>query len=67
MSQSIEKQLRDEIHRVLQNVSSDNAPTIHSSIQTEMGYKNIEAKIIALCVNEQMTPSACIPHIERQL
>jgi len=67
MPKTIADQLRDEINRVLQNVTSDNAPMVYSSIQTEMGYKNIEARVVELVVTEQMTPSACIPHLERAL
>jgi hypothetical protein len=67
MSSNIEKQLRDEIHRVLQNVDTSNAPRIHSAIKTERGYKQIEARIINMVIDDQLTPSACIPHLERQL
>lgn len=67
MAKSTEKQLRDEIYRVLKNVNLDNTPNVHASIQSEMGYKNIEAKIIELVLTDSLTPSACIPHIEREL
>lgn len=67
MAKSLEKQLRDEIYRVLKNVSSSNAPNLYQSIQSEVGYKNIEAKMIDMVLTEQLTPSACIPHLERQL
>lgn len=66
MSKTIEKELRAEIYRALQNVTNENSPRLHAILQTAKGYQQIETKIIHRMVTEQMTPSACIPHIERE-
>ena len=61
------KKLRAEILAQLKKVNADNAPMIHEAIATEQGYVAIEKRIIDMVLNEGLTPSACIPHIEGSL
>lgn len=60
-------QLRTKIKETLQTVSIANSPTIYKLIQTESGYKIVEEMIINKVCLENITPSACIPHLEREL
>lgn len=60
-------QLRELIYQALQKVTAKNAPNVHEAIQTQQGYKNIEARIITMSINEGIMPESCIPHIEESL
>lgn len=62
-----EDKLRKEIFEQLQKVSKKNCPKIYEILQTADGYLWIEDKIINMLINERLTPSACIPHIESEL
>ena len=62
-----EQELRHEIILQLNKVNSKNAPKMYKKLQTKSGYTEIESKIILMVVNEGLTPSACIPHIESEL
>lgn len=62
-----EKKLRQSIKDVLGNVTEKSSPMVFEAIQSEMGYRNIEEMVINMMIDEGMTPSATIPHIERLL
>tara|TARA_R110000744_G_scaffold11247_4_gene34292 strand:+ start:798 stop:986 length:189 start_codon:yes stop_codon:yes gene_type:complete len=61
------KELRDNIKSVLATVTLINAPTVFDYIQSEQGYKTIEETMIRMMVDENLSASGCIPHIEAQL
>jgi hypothetical protein len=61
------KEVRQDIKNALSTVTAFNAPMVYDAIQTEVGYKNIEDLIINMMIDENMTASACIPHIEEML
>lgn len=61
------KEVRQAIKEALQTVTAKNAPTVYEAIQTEIGYKGIEDMIINMMIDENMTASACIPHIEEMI
>ena len=63
----MEKQLRQKIQNVLANVTPSTAPNIYETIQAENGYKTIEDMIIKMSINENISISGCIPHIENML
>lgn len=62
-------ELRKEIYNVFYqiNINPTNTPKIAEIIITQEGYCEIEAKIIKMVINDGITPSACIPHIESEL
>ncbi len=62
-------ELRKEIYNVFYQISKNpkNTPKIAEIIITQEGYCEIEAKIIKMVINDGITPSACIPHIESEL
>ena len=57
------KEVRNEIARELQKVTPVSAENVYQAIQSEVGYKMVEALIIKMMVNEQMSASGCIPHV----
>ncbi|MBC8753963.1 hypothetical protein H2O64_04725 [Kordia sp. YSTF-M3] len=59
--------LRQNIENALSQVTLQNAPKIFHAIEEEIGYKNIEDRIINMMISESMTASACIVHIENSL
>jgi hypothetical protein len=61
------KELRNDIAKALKDVTVKNAPTVYEEIQSTAGYKKIEDMIIHMMIDESMTASACIPHIESQI
>lgn len=61
------KKVRESIKNALQTVTAENAPTVYEAIQTELGYKSIEDMIINMMIDENMTASACIPHVEEMI
>lgn len=61
------KQLRNDIAKVLKTVTAKSMPRIYEAIQTELGYKNIEDKMINMMLDNNMTASAVVPHLENEL
>jgi len=61
------KEVRQNVKQALESVTKSNAPMVFEAIQTENGYKNIEDLIINMMIDNSMTASACIPHIEEML
>lgn len=61
------KKVRDDIAKALATVIKNNAPTVYEAIQSTNGYKNIEDMIINMMLDNGMTASACIPHIEEMI
>ncbi|MEH0157361.1 hypothetical protein V6R21_24830 [Limibacter armeniacum] len=61
------KPLRNHIHTALSQTSPTKAPKVHNLLQTTKGYQNIEQKIIEMMVQEHISATACIPHLEAQL
>lgn len=61
------KAVRNDIKNALQQVTKTNAPMVYNAIQTELGYKNLEDRIINMMIDDNMTASACIPHLENEL
>ena len=59
--------LRENIKAALATVTAANSPTIYKLIQTELGYKNVEERIINKMIHNNFSASACIPHLEREL
>ncbi|MBC7642239.1 MAG: hypothetical protein H7174_07865 [Flavobacterium sp.] len=64
---AIEEQLRETVKEVLSTVTAANSPTIFKLIQTEQGYKIVEEMIINKVCLENISVSATIPHLEREL
>lgn len=64
---TIEQQLRAKIKETLGTVTKANSPKIFNIIQSEQGYKAVEASIIVKMSLENITASACIPHLEREM
>ena len=62
-----EKQLRDKIAKILKRVKPDEFPTIYEFIQTENGYKRIENMMITMFINEDVSLSGTLMHIENEL
>jgi len=60
-------QLRTHIEQALSTVTSENAPNVFLAISEVQGYKNIEDQIIRMMIDESITASACIIHIENSL
>ena len=53
---SLEKKVRKTIKKELQTVNSSNAPRVFEAIQTDLGYKNIEDRIINMMIdNNRLT------------
>ena len=63
----MEQELRQAIFEQLKKVTDKNCPKIYKMLATTEGYKKIEQKIINMLVQEELTPSACIPQIESEL
>ena len=65
----VAKELRKEIYNVFLQINKNpkNTPKIFEIIITQEGYCEIEAKVIKMVINDGITPSACIPHIESEL
>jgi hypothetical protein len=61
------KKVRDQIAIQLEKVTSKSAINVFEAIQDKAGYKMVEEMIIKMMVNEQMTISGCIPHINEML
>lgn len=61
------KKVRKAIKTALSKVTSKNAPNTYKAIQTERGYQIMEDKMIHLMIDEDMTASETIPHIENTL
>jgi hypothetical protein len=64
---TIEQQLRAKIKEVLDTVTKANSPKVFNMIQSELGYKVVEASIIVKMSLENITASACIPHLEGEM
>lgn len=62
-----EQELRNAIKNTLATVTEANSPTIYQLIQTEQGYKFVEEKLIEKVCKNNLTVSACIPHLENEL
>jgi hypothetical protein len=60
-------ELRNEIAKVLKTVTEKSAPRVFEGIQSELGYKNIEDKIINMMLDNNISASATIPHLENEL
>ncbi len=60
-------QLRQHIQASLREVTPQNAAKIYNAIQDDIGYKNIEDHIIKMMINDNITASACIVHVEGML
>jgi hypothetical protein len=61
------KKVRQDVANALSTVTMKNAPMVYGAIQTETGYKNMEDRIINLMIDENITASGCIPHLENTL
>ncbi len=61
------KEVRDQIYRELQNVTAKTAENVFDAIQSEEGYKMVEDLIIKMMVNEQLSISGCIPHLDEMI
>lgn len=59
--------IRIKIKEILETVTKVNSPKVYEIIQTESGYKMLEEMIINKVCLSNITPSACIPHIEREM
>ena len=62
----MEKQLRQKIQKILQNVDRKQYPEIYRAIQVETGYQNIENQMIKMAINDGISLDATLYHIERQ-
>ena len=56
--------LRQHIQNALREVTTQNALKVYNAIQSELGYKNMEDRIIQMMIAANMTASACIFPIE---
>lgn len=61
------KAVRKNIKQALQTVTTKNAPRVYDSLQTKVGYKNIEDMVLNMMIDNNMTASATIPHIEEMI
>jgi hypothetical protein len=61
------KELREQINQALKSVTLNDTPTVYEAIQSNLGYKNIEDRIINTMIDNGVTASAAIPQIERML
>jgi hypothetical protein len=59
--------IRNEVANALNTVTPEAAPRVYEAIQSELGYKHIEDKAINMMIDNRMTASATIPHIENEL
>ena len=64
---NIEQQLREKIKETLATVTAANSPTIYQLIQSEQGYKIVEEQLIQKVCQNNISVSACIPHLESEL
>lgn len=64
---SLEKKVRKTIKKELQTVNSSNAPRVFEAIQTDLGYKNIEDRVINMMIDNNSSASAAIGLIEMTL
>ncbi len=66
---SLEKELRQEVFNNLQKVNKNKmlTPKIYDLIQSKNGYEWVERRIINMVINDNITISSCIPHIESEL
>lgn len=62
-----EKIIRDQIARELERQTAKTAPNVYYHIQTEVGYKMVEAMIIQMSAIEGFSISGCIPQIDDQI
>jgi DNA repair protein RadC len=65
----IEDELRQEVFNQLKKVSKNSklTPKISALIKDKSGYEWMERRIIQMMINDGITVSACIPHIESEL
>ncbi len=63
----VEKQIRDKIAQILKQVKPDEFPTVYEFIQTENGYKRVENRMITMFINEDVSLSGTLMHIENEL
>lgn len=61
------KKVRDQIFTELKKVTPKMANNVFEAIQTERGYKMVEELIIKMMVDEQISISGCIPHINEMI
>lgn len=61
------KSLRKAIKSALSKVSKKNAPMIYDAIQTENGYKNMEDRMVHIMIDNDLTASESVPHLESTL
>lgn len=61
------KELREQVHQALKSVTFNDTPVVHEAIQSDLGYKNIEDRVINVMIDNGVTASAAIPQIERML
>ena len=63
----MEQKLRKKVQEVLSTVTEKTAPNIYDTIQAENGYKTIEDMMIKMAINDSISLSGTIPHIENML
>ncbi len=61
------KKVRDQIFIELGKVTPKMADNVFNAIQDERGYKMVEELIIKMMVDEQISISGCIPHINEMI
>jgi hypothetical protein len=63
----MEKKLRDAVSNILKSLKKSEYPNIYRAVNSsEMGYKNIEDKMITMSINESMSLGSTLYHIERE-
>lgn len=63
-NENLGKELRLEIKRHLDKCKPESLPKVCEQIKSKEGYQKIEQRIIAMVINDQITPSAAITQIE---
>lgn len=61
------KEIRDQIYRELNNVTAKTANNVFQAIQEVEGYKMVEALIIKMMIEEGISVSGCIPHVNEMI
>lgn len=62
-----EQRLRETILKELENINNVAFPKIYAKIQTKDGYLGVEKLIINSVIDDEISPSAAIAHLESEL
>lgn len=61
------KALNNHIARLLNNIDEDDYPKIAKMVKTNSGYAYVQDLIVNMMVDEEMTASATLYHVEKMI